>query len=69
MITVLAANGFIGSNIIKKLKRDNVPYFAYGRSDTLQDRQFREHYLLHRLDGRFSDLALWIPSKPMFAIS
>lgn len=35
MITVLGATGFIGSSIVKKLKEQNVPYFAPGRNELI----------------------------------
>ena len=38
MITVLGASGFIGSNIVKKLQRENVAFYAPKRNENLFDR-------------------------------
>lgn len=35
MITVLGATGFIGSNIIRKLSSDNIPFYAPSKTDDL----------------------------------
>lgn len=35
MITVLGASGFIGSNIIKKLASDNIPYYAPSKTEDI----------------------------------
>ena len=38
MITVLGASGFIGSSIVKKLKEQEVPYFAQKRDEAIVNR-------------------------------
>ena len=38
MITVLGASGFIGSNIVKKLVSDNIPFYAPAKTDDLRNR-------------------------------
>lgn len=38
MITVLGASGFIGSNIVKKLVSDNIPFYAPSKTDNLTNR-------------------------------
>lgn len=40
MVTVLGGTGFVGSNIIRKLQSANIDYYAPGRNENIEGRNF-----------------------------
>ena len=55
MITVLGASGFIGSNIIKKLKAESVPFYAPTKNEDLKNKELGDIIYCIGLTADFRD--------------